>query len=109
MIKKYLSTLGLCARAGKLEYGTPKVCDALKEGKVFLVVEASGNSDNTRKRLSDRSAYYGVRLIEADADKIELGRYSGRPEGTAVVAVRDRGLAEAVASGWDAYSSEKQK
>jgi len=106
MTRKYLSTLGLAARAGKLAHGTPKVCESLKEGKAFLVVEASGNSDNTRKRLSDRSAYYGVRLIEADADRIELGRYSGRPEGTAAVAILDKGLATAVAAGWDSREKE---
>ncbi|MBP5173482.1 MAG: ribosomal L7Ae/L30e/S12e/Gadd45 family protein [Clostridia bacterium] len=99
--KRYLGTLGIAAAAGKTVAGTPRVCEALKNGKAFLVVEAEGNSEGTRKRLSDRCAFYQIRLIESDAGKDELGRAVGRPEGVAVVAVCDRGLAGAVAEGWD--------
>ena len=50
-----LRALGLCAKAGKLVYGTPLICEALKAKKqVFLVVETSDNSENTQKRLRDR-------------------------------------------------------
>ena len=100
-IPRYLSTLGIAARAGKTVTGTEKVCEALKAGRVFLVVEAAGNSGGTRKRLSDRCYFYGVRLIESDADRIELGRAVGKSAGTAVAAVCDKGLAGAVAKGWD--------
>ena len=100
-IPRYLGTLGIAAKAGKTVTGTDKVCEALKAGRAFLVVEAAGNSDGTRKRLSDRCSYYGIRLIESDADRIELGTAVGRPSGTAAAAVCDKGLAGAVEKGWD--------
>ncbi len=93
-----LSTLGLAARAGKTVCGTPAVCDALKEGKAKLVVSASGNSENTAKRLRDRCAFYGVTLIVSGADRVMLGTAVGKREGSAAVAVTDENLARAVSA-----------
>ena len=71
-IKKLLTTLGLCAKARKLVYGTEQICDALREGKtVCLVLEASDTSPNTHKRLTDRTAYYRVRHVRIEADTVE--------------------------------------
>ena len=58
--KKCLSTLGLCARAGKLAVGTPQICERLRSHpeQIVLVLEAADTSPNTHKRLTDRCAYY---------------------------------------------------
>ena len=48
-----LFALGLCAKAGKLVFGVPMVCEALKKQKsVVLVCSASDNAPNSAKRLS---------------------------------------------------------
>lgn len=96
-----LTTLGLAVRAGRAVFGTQAVCDALRDGTVSLVVEATGNSQNTHKRLCDRCAYYGVRLISCGAGAAELGAAAGRKSPAAAVAVTDKSLASAVAAAAD--------
>ena len=96
-IKKLLTTLGLCAKARKLVFGTEQICDALREGKtVCLVLEASDTSPNTHKRLTDRTAYYGVRHVRIEADTVALGSAVGKRTAVAAVAITDGGLCRAV-------------
>ena len=95
--KKFLTTLGLCAKARKLVFGTDQICDALRESKtVCLVLEASDTSPNTHKRLTDRTAYYGVRHVRIDADTVTLGAAVGKKTAVAAVAITDGGLCRAV-------------
>jgi ribosomal protein L7Ae-like RNA K-turn-binding protein len=86
----------MAAGAGRTVIGTRAVCEALKAGRVFLVVEASGNSDNTAKRIRDRCAYYGIRLVKIGADSAALGAALGRAGPAAAAGVTDRSLAAAV-------------
>ncbi len=96
-IKKLLMTLGLCAKARKLIYGTEQICDTMRTGKpVFMVVEASDTSENTHKRLTDRAAYYGVRHVRIDADTVMLGESVGKSSSLAAVGITDEGLCRAV-------------
>ncbi len=96
-IKKLLTTLGLCAKARKLIYGTEQICEAMKAGKgVCMIVEASNTSDNTHKRLTDRAAYYGVRLVKIEADTEMLGASVGKRSALSSVGITDEGLCRAV-------------
>lgn len=94
--KRFLSMLGLARRAGKLVWGTQNVCDALKAGGVVCVAEANDNSANTHKRLNDRCAYYGIKIIQADVSAEELGAAIGRSGPVSAAAVTDLSLAEGV-------------
>ncbi len=95
--KKLLMTLGLCAKARKLIFGTDQICDAMRDGKtVCLVIEACDTSQNTHKRLTDRTAHYGVRLVRIDADTVTLGDAVGKHSAVAAVAITDQGLCRAV-------------
>ena len=96
-----LKTLGLAARGGKLVFGCDACCDALKQGRSRLIVMASGISGNTSKRLTDRCAFYGARLLDAGCGAAELGRALGRRTDVAAVAVTDPSLAAAVESAFD--------
>lgn len=100
--KKLLGALGLAARAGKIVFGTQNVCDALKEGRVLLVIEASDNSENTRKRLSDRCAYYGVRRLTAPVTAVDLGYAIGRRTDVSSAAVTDPNFAVLITRGAEA-------
>lgn len=91
--KKLLGALGLAARAGKLVWGTQNVCDALKAGKVRLVIEAEGNSANTQKRLADRCAYYRVALVQTGVSAADLGAAIGRGTDVSSAAVTDQNFA----------------
>lgn len=94
--KKLLSTLGLCARAGALVYGTDNVCDALRRGRVCLVIEAEDSSQNTHKKLTDKCTYYNIehRVISASASA--LGAALGRSGLLAAVGITDESLKRAV-------------
>ena len=85
-------SIGLCVRAGAVVRGTELVCDALKAGSAKLVISAGDNSPNTAKRLHDRCAYYGVRLMVLPATGAELAAAVGRGGVTAAVAVTDASM-----------------
>jgi len=93
--KKLLFALGLCARAGKLTAGVPMVCEALRERglkKPRAVFMASDVSENTRKKLSDKCGFYGVRLVRLGCGAFELSRAVGKSSDVAAVAVADKQL-----------------
>ena len=97
-VDKCLSTLGLCARAGKLVWGTPQVCEVLraKPGQIVLVLEASDTSENTHKRLTDRCAYYGTERIRLPHTADQLGRAVGKTHPVAAVGITDGQLVRAL-------------
>ena len=92
-----LFALGLCAKAGKLICGVPMICDALaSRHKPWLVVSACDNAKNSAKRLSDKCAYYGVRLAHTAISGEELARSVGKTGHLAAVAITDENLAHLV-------------
>ena len=91
-VARMLGNIGLCVRAGAVVRGTELVCDALKTGAARLVISAGDNSPNTAKRLRDRCAYYGVRLMVLPATGAELAAAVGRGGVTAAVAVTDASM-----------------
>ena len=92
-----LGALGICAKAGKLICGTPLICEALKAKKqIFLVVEASDNSENTQKKLRDKCGFYGVELTTPDLDGDQLGRAIGKSGRISAVAITDENLCRLV-------------
>jgi ribosomal protein L7Ae-like RNA K-turn-binding protein len=94
---KIIALLGLAAKAGKLVYGTPMVCEELKNGKkVYFVFRAAGTSENTEKRISDRCKYYGVTLIDLELNTTELAARLGKGGEIAAVALKDAGFAEGI-------------
>lgn len=96
-LNNLLMTVGLCAKAGKLVFGTEQICDALHSGKkVYAVLEASDTSANTHKKLTDKCNYYGVKIFRLEADTAVLAHAVGKSSATAAVAVTDQGLAKAI-------------
>lgn len=94
---KITGLLGLAARAGKLIYGTPMVCDALKDRKkIYYVFRAQGCSDNTHKRIGDRCKFYDVALIDVELDVSEFAHKLGKSGELAVVALTDASFAEGI-------------
>ena len=94
-----LFSLGLCAKAGKLIYGVPMVCEALKKQKsVVAVFSAADNSQNSTKRLVDRCTFYGVPLYTLDVDGDALAAAVGKGARLAALAVTDQNLCRLVIS-----------
>ena len=94
-----LRALGLCTKAGKLIFGVPMICEALKAKKrICLVIEPADNAPNSSKRLHDRCTYYATSLVSLSANGEELARAVGKSARLAAVAVTDEHLAALVRS-----------
>ena len=93
MDKRILSSLGLCAKAGKLIFGVPMIIEAMQKGKsVYLVIEAGDTSDNTHKKITDKCSFYGVEKIRLEADGGALSSAVGKSSSLAAIAITDEGF-----------------
>ena len=91
--KRLLSTLGLCRRAGGLIFGTPMVCEALRNGKgVLAVLEAEDTSDNTHEKLISKCDYYHVPHYRIAVTTEDLGRAIGKSGAVAAVGITHESL-----------------
>lgn len=96
---KLLSTLGLCVKAGKVIFGVPMICDALRKGgknAPVIVVEAADNSENTHKKITDKCNYYGVKLVTLSYSGEQLAAAVGKGAHIGAIAVTDRGLCQLI-------------
>ncbi len=93
---RLLGTLGLARRAGKTVAGSDLVCKALRSGELSLVLLASDASDNTKKRITDKTTYYKVRLVMLEATVDMLGRSIGKAGSVSVVGVGDESFSRAL-------------
>ena len=97
--KRLLSSLGLCAKAGKIIFGVPMICEALRktgDAKPVLVIEASDTSDGTHKKIADKTAFYGVRTVRIDCDGATLALALGKTSSLAAVAIKDKDMCKLV-------------
>ena len=98
-IQKLLSSLGLCAKAGKIIFGVPMICEALKGGKggtPVLIIEASDTSEGTHKKIVDKSSFYQVRTVRIDCDGATLASALGKTSSLAAVAIKDKEMCKIV-------------
>ena len=89
MLNKFLSTLGLARRAGKLTYGFDMVQAALY--KTQLVLLAQDCAPRTSRNIRDAAREYGVTVLDVPYTKEALGVSIGtKPVG--IIGVVDRGF-----------------
>lgn len=94
--EKILGSLGLAARAGKLESGEFSTETAVKKGKARVVFIAGDASANTKKKFQNMCDYYQVPCF-IFSDKVTIGHAIGK-EFRASCAVTDEGLANLAVS-----------
>ena len=97
--KKLLSSLGLCAKAGKIIFGVPMICEALRNGKdngSMLIIESSDTSAGTHKKIADKSSFYQVRSVRIDCDGATLASALGKTSSLAAVAIKDKEMCKIV-------------
>ena len=89
---RFLSTLGLCRRAGKMIYGFDPVCEEIKneKSKVCGVALAKDISPKTLKEITFVCEKHNVRLFQSDADMDEIKSVLGKRTG--IIAILDEGL-----------------
>lgn len=97
--EKLLSSLGLCARAGKLIFGVPMICEAMRKGgrnMPLIVLEAKDTSENTHKKIEDKTAYYKVRKVRLNCDGAALASALGKTSSLGAVAIVDEQMCRMV-------------
>ena len=91
---KELSLLGLCRKAGKLQWGFDMCRESARAKKAALLVAAVDVSEKTYKNLRYEADRAGIRAVRLSADMAELGRACGIRAG--VASVEDPGFAKAI-------------
>ncbi len=85
----------IAKKAGKLAVGTPAALDAVRRAHGGAVYVAADASDATRKRISDKCAFYGAEEFRLDTDAEALAHAVGKTGAVAAVYITDEGLANA--------------
>ena len=91
MNPRFLSTLGLCMRAGKLNFGFETVKSAVLGGTVHLLMTASDLSPKTAKEVAFLADKHAVTLLSLPVTMDEMKFAMGKKTG--VLAVTDEGFA----------------
>ena len=94
-VAKLLNAIGLCVKAGKVVFGVPMICEAMRAGRSnapLLVLEAADTSENTHKRLTDKCKYYSIRHVRISCTVDTLANALGKSAQLGAVAVTDEGL-----------------
>ena len=93
---KVLSLIGLCQRARLLVSGEEFSLEKIKNNQARLVFLAKDASQNTSKRILDKSKFYGVDVVQSfssDDLSTAIGRCNRR-----VIAINDKGFADKMKS-----------
>lgn len=92
--EKWLSLLGLAARARELVTGEELVLQDVRKKRVQLVLIASDASESTAKKVHDKCHHYGV-LCKSGVDRSALGAAIGKGE-RVIIGIKSRGFAEKI-------------
>lgn len=96
--ERLLASLGLCVRAGKVVFGVPMICEAMRRGGTPMTVfEAADTSENTHKRITDKCKFYQIQHIRLNCDGARLAAALGKTASLAAVAVTDPAMSAMVA------------
>lgn len=93
---KVLSLIGLCQRARLLVSGEEFSLDKIKNNQARLVFLAKDASQNTSKRILDKSKFYGVDVVQSFSSD-ELSNAIGKSN-RKVIAIKDKGFADKMKS-----------
>lgn len=91
-MNKFLRMLGLCRKAGEMIIGTPLVTTSLPKGKIKVVIYAPDASANTKKKITDKCTFYGVKCIEASASSLEISQAIGKSGAVCALGITDEGF-----------------
>jgi len=89
-INKIGGVLGLAKKAGALCAGTEPVVDSVRKGRALHVYISSDASENTVKKLFDKTAFYNVPATKLGLTMEELAHCVGYISSTAAVSLTDK-------------------
>ena len=98
---KAMRLLGFAAKAGRVTAGVPLICTAMQKGaggnRPLVVLLAADASENTKKRITDKTTYYRVPLRLISADCATLATAVGKRDGAvAAVGISEPSLAREI-------------
>lgn len=95
--QRLLGMLGFAMRAGKIIIGTEIVCKAMatKQAPKLVIVSVSA-SDGTKKKLTTKCEFYGIKMVQINMSTDELGSILGKTYSPAVVGIADEGFANEI-------------
>lgn len=96
MTDRALGLMGLMRRAGAIEIGTDRACDALRDGKARLLLLASDAGENAAARVERTAEGRSAVLLRLPFTKTQLSQSLGAGD-CAAAAVTDIGFAQALA------------
>ncbi len=96
MSNRFLTMLGMCAKAGKCAFGETACLSSVRSGKAKLMLVLSDASENSTKRFRDACANGKVPLI-LTGEPIDAA--TGKP-GRKFIAVTDANFAETVSGAY---------
>ena len=95
-MNEYLSTLGLCLRAGKLTAGLEAVCDCISQsGDVRLVLLSADAGESTVRRVRRAAEGKSMPIVRLGANAEDIGAALGRGA-CAVCCIHEIGFAAAI-------------
>ena len=103
---KFLSTLGMCRKAGKLVMGFDAVARTIKSGKAGLLVLAGDISPKSAKEITRLAETYQVKIARVETAMDDIKRIAGKKAG--ILAITDEGLAKSVAASSKARQVEEE-
>jgi len=87
---RIFNVLGLAKKAGVLAAGSERVLDSVRKRSAVQVYISSDASENTVKKLSDKTAFYNIPSIKIDLTMDELAHCIGCIYPTAAVSLTDK-------------------
>ena len=84
------SVFGLAKKAGALRIGSELVIESVRKGRALHVYISSDVSENTVKKLCDKTAFYNVPATKLNLTMDELAHCIGCMHPTAAVSLTDK-------------------
>lgn len=91
---KILTLLGFAYKSNNLISGEGITLENIKKNRVKLVFLASDASDNTAKRIMDKSSYRDIPVCR-EFDRFQIGQAIGKPE-RIVAGITDNDFANSI-------------
>lgn len=89
--QKAMKLIGLAMRAGKLVTGEELTIADIRRNKAKIIFVANDASENTKKKIKDKSSYYEVPCFELFSEA-EITQMIGKPR--KVFGILDNGFAK---------------
>ncbi|MCM8710626.1 ribosomal L7Ae/L30e/S12e/Gadd45 family protein [Clostridium sp. SYSU_GA19001] len=99
MQDKFLQFLGITKKSGSLLEGYNKCEEAIKSGKLFLLILSDNCSENTKEKFIKYCNKYNVPFVQAYS-KEDLGTPIGRTE-INILGIADKNMSIRLVSLWN--------